>query len=315
MESSSANQIHVSPQFCNAIRSTLPGSVNISGNNFNLEIDLLVKFAYACTSVDNIIEEYPFHTKKWYGKYNSLSWDIVNTVLLSETNFPCLLERVKWDGLEKILENKDDLIKQILEFARTIQNVTPPLQHDDTAYVSLIIVQKVCASPQEFELTKAGIVKKQYDEIGVIVWRDTYEVIKDLGQLHEPSLYENLQWIEALEGYIKDGVRNKIDFWRIYFDENYERELVQTLTERARREFISLPAIRSIMQCLQKINNLPEDESTDDCVICKESYSPGSEPYNMPCSHSFQYDCIKTWLLKNTNCPMCRYKLPPMESK
>ncbi|KAM3285857.1 hypothetical protein P3S67_024656 [Capsicum chacoense] len=181
MESSSASQIHVSPQFYNAIRSTLPGSVNISGNNFNLEIDLLVKFAYGCTSVDNIVEEYPFHTKKWYGKYNSLSWDIVNkkwygkynsvlwdivnTVLLSETNFPCLLERVKWDGLEKILENKDDLIQQILEFSRTTQNVTPSLQHDDTAYVSLIIVQKVCASPQEFELTKIGIVKKQYDEI------------------------------------------------------------------------------------------------------------------------------------------------------
>ncbi|KAM3252389.1 hypothetical protein P3L10_006459 [Capsicum annuum] len=232
------NQIHVSPQFRNAI-STPPGAVNISGNNFNLEINLLVKFAY--TSIDNIIEEYPFHTK-WYGKYNSLSWDIASTVLLSETNLPC-----PWDGLEKILENKDDLIKQILEYARTTQNITPSLQDDDTAYVSLIIVQKVCVSPQEFELTKARIVKKQYDEIGVLVWRDIYEAVKGLGQLHQPSLYEKLQW---LEGYIEDTVRDKTNYWRMYFDENYERELVQTLTEQARRQFMSLPAVRLIMQCL-----------------------------------------------------------------
>jgi len=68
MESStSASQIHVFPQFRNA-RSTLPCAVNISGINFKLEIDLLVKFAYTC--VDNIIEEYSLHTK-WYGNHDS----------------------------------------------------------------------------------------------------------------------------------------------------------------------------------------------------------------------------------------------------
>ena len=46
-------------------------------------------------------------------------------------------------GLEKILESKHDLIKQILEYARTTQNLAPPLQDDDTAYVSLIIVEKL----------------------------------------------------------------------------------------------------------------------------------------------------------------------------
>ena len=311
MESStSASQIHVFPQFRNA-RSTLPCSVNISGNNFNLEIDLLVKFAYTC--VDNIIEEYPFHTK-WYGKYNSLSWDIVDTVLPSETIFHCPLERIKWDGLEKILESKHDLIKQILEYARTTQNLAPPLQDDDTAYVSLIIVEKLYVSPQEFELTKSRIVKNQYDEIGEIVWRVTYKAIKGLGQSHKPSLYEKLQWIEAREGDIKDAVRNTINCWCMHFDENYERELVQTLTEQARREFMSLPAVRSIMQSLQRVQ-LPKNEWIDECMICKESYSPGSEPYSLPCSHSFHYGCIETWLLKNPNCPMCRYKLPPTESK
>ena len=55
MESStSASQIHVFPQFRNA-RSTLPCAVNISGINFNLEIDLLVKFAYTCVDFGNYL--------------------------------------------------------------------------------------------------------------------------------------------------------------------------------------------------------------------------------------------------------------------
>ncbi|KAF3653986.1 hypothetical protein FXO38_15361 [Capsicum annuum] len=193
-------------------------------------------------------------------------------------------------------------------------NLAPPLQDDDTAYVSLIIVEKLYVSPQEFELTKSRIVKNQYDENGEIVWRVTYKAIKGLGQSHEPSLYEKLQWIEAREGDIKDAVRNTINCWCMHFDENYERELVQTLTEQAGREFMSLPAVRSIMQSLQRVH-LPENEWTDECVINKESYSPGSEPYSLPCSHSFHYGCYETWLLKNPNCPMCRYKLPPTESK
>ena len=66
------------------------------------------------------------------------------------------------------------------------------MQDDDTAYVSLIIVEKLYVSPQEFELTKSRIVKNQYDEIGEIVWRVTYKAIKGLGQSHKPSLYEKL---------------------------------------------------------------------------------------------------------------------------
>ena len=235
-------------------------------------------------------------------------------MLPSETIFHFPLERIKWDGLEKILESKHNLIKQIFEYARTTQNLAPPLQDDDTAYVSLIMVEKLYVSPQEFELTKSRIVKNQYDEIGEIVWRVTYKAIKGLGQSHKPSLYEKLQWIEAREGDIKDAVRNTINCWCMHFDENYERELVQTLTEQARREFMSLPAVRSIMQSLQRVQ-LPENEWTDECLISKERYSPGSKPYSLPCSHSSHYGCIETLLLKNPNCPMCRYKLPPTESK
>ncbi|CAN4083272.1 unnamed protein product [Withania somnifera] len=305
MESFFASEIHVCPHFCNATRRSLPGPTNISGNNFNLDINLLVKLAYI--SVDNIIEEYPFGTR-WVDKYKSLSWDIADKVLLPETNLPYPLENVKWDPTEKILENKDDLIKQILKFVRLVQNVTPPLQDDDTIYMSLVIVKKVYVSSQDFELIKARILAKEYEHNAQILWANVYDEIKGLG--HESSLYEELQ---SLEGYIENIVRVTV-YSRIYFDENYERQLTRSLIEEARKVFRSLPAVRSRMQFLQRIH-LPPNDMTDECSICMERYLPDSEAYNMPCNHSFHVGCIETWLLKNPSCPMCRYKLPPSESK
>ncbi|KAM3382133.1 hypothetical protein P3S68_007706 [Capsicum galapagoense] len=304
--SSNVSEIHVFPTFCNAIRSTLHVAASSTGNNFNFDINLLAKHSY--TSGGNTIEEYHIGTR-WGDKYKSLTWDTVDTFLLSETDFPYPLERVKWDPTQKILEKKDDLIKQILEFARMAQNVTPPFQDDDTVHMSLVIVKKVYVSPQEFEDTKIKIVAKQYDYIAQILLGQICHVINELGQ-HGSSLYEQLQW---LEGCIENNVR-EIAFWSTYYDENYERKLIQDLIEHARKEFKSLPTVRSIMQSLQRVN-IPENESTNECSICIGSYMPGSESYSMPCSHNFHLDCIETWLLKNPSCPMCRYMLPPSEPK
>ncbi|KAK4368044.1 hypothetical protein RND71_011836 [Anisodus tanguticus] len=285
------------------LKESLPAP-SMSGNNLNLEINLLVKHSYS--SGEDIIEEYNFGTK-WAGKYKSLSWDIIDRVL-SRTDFPYALERVKWNPTNKILDNKDELIEHIIEFAHTVQNVTPPFQDDDTVYVSLIFLKQVIVSPQEFELTIARIVAQQNENRAQFLWGKVYDKIKGLG--HESSLYEEFQWLER---YIEESVRETA-YWGMYFDENCERELLQSLIEQARREFRSLSAIRSTMQFLQRVYP-PENELTDVCSICMERYLPGSKAYSMPCSHSFHFGCIETWLLRNPSCPMCRYKLPPTESK
>ncbi|KAK4716076.1 hypothetical protein R3W88_014414 [Solanum pinnatisectum] len=75
---------------------------------------------------------------------------------------------------------------------------------------------------------------------------------------------------------------------------------------------MSLPAVRSIMQYLQKVDFI-ENELTEKCSICMSRYLPGSKAYNMPCKHSFHSGCIETWLLKTPSCPICRCKLPPTE--
>lgn len=145
MESPTTSEICVFPQIYNAIRN--PSGTAISSNNFNLKMDILVKYSYACD--DNVVEECHFRTR-WTYKYKSLSSDIVNRQL-SAYDFPYPLKKVKWDGVDKILKNKDELIQKILEFAHTVQNVTPPFQDEDTVFVSVIFVKHVFVSLQEFK--------------------------------------------------------------------------------------------------------------------------------------------------------------------
>jgi len=94
MEPFIAREICVFPKICNAIRS--PPSPPVSGNNFNLEIDILAKHAYTCG--DNNVEDCQFGTRLKY-KYKSLSWDIVDIELLVYY-FSYPLETFKLDGVD-----------------------------------------------------------------------------------------------------------------------------------------------------------------------------------------------------------------------
>lgn len=302
MEPLTTSEIYVSPLFDNIIRN-IPASAT-SGHNFNLDINLFAMHTYTCD--ENIIEEFNFGTR-CACKYESLSEETINRLLLG-TDFPYSIEGIKWDLTDKILENKDDLIKHILEFARRVENATPPFKDDDTVYIKLFFVKPVSVSPQEFELTKARILAKERECWAEILWEEVYDKIKRLGQ--GSSLYEEFQWIEY---YVEELVIRGTSKWRNRcFDENYERELIVSLIEKARREFKSLPAVRSIIRFLQKVNVPNGHDLTEICSICMERYLPNSEVYSMPCRHTFHFDCIETWLLKNPSCPMCRYKLPPI---
>ncbi|KAH0669239.1 hypothetical protein KY285_023401 [Solanum tuberosum] len=196
-------------------------------------------------------------------------------------------EKVKWDGIDKILESKDDLIQQVLEFVRTLENFRPPLEDDDTIRVNLIFVKKVFVPPEEFELTKMNIIFNYYENIAAIIWNKVCDKIKGyLGQ-DSSSLYEEFQ---CLKDFMETIVRETTNS-RTYFNEDCERALIDSLVEVAKREFMSLPAVRSIMQYLHKVDFI-ENELTEDCSICMSKYLPGSEAYNMPCNHSFHSGCI-----------------------
>ncbi|KAG5605092.1 hypothetical protein H5410_026584 [Solanum commersonii] len=300
----------------------------------------------------------------------SLSWDIFDKDI-SAFDFPYPLENFKWDGADKILESKDDLIQRILEFVltlenvtppfqdddnicnakrgpagssisgnnfsleinliakhaytcgdniieeyhfnarvfvRTLENFTPPYQDDDTICVNLIFVKKIFVPPEEFALTIMNIIFNYYENIAAIFWNKVCDKIKGYLGEDSSSLYEEFQCLkDFVETIVKETTK-----WRTYFNEDCEMVLIDSLVEVARREFISLPAVRSIMHYLQKVDFI-ENELTEECSICMSSYLPGSEAYNMPCNHSFHSGCTETWLLKTPSCLMCRFKLSPTE--
>ncbi|CDW83467.1 pinus taeda anonymous locus 2_4925_01 genomic sequence [Stylonychia lemnae] len=57
--------------------------------------------------------------------------------------------------------------------------------------------------------------------------------------------------------------------------------------------------------------NIQNDEESDlTCAICLDEFQQGQEVVPLPCkNHSFHLDCIETWLKKNSNCPVCRFKV------
>ena len=53
------------------------------------------------------------------------------------------------------------------------------------------------------------------------------------------------------------------------------------------------------------IHNVKKIDRKQMCAICIDSYN--SDPVvKLPCKHSFHDKCIKPWIEKNNNCPLCR---------
>ena len=66
------------------------------------------------------------------------------------------------------------------------------------------------------------------------------------------------------------------------------------------------------------LNNLPETQIEDvskldaekrNCTICLEDFKNKDKALILPCIHLFHKNCIKNWLKKQNNCPICKFKL------
>jgi len=73
------------------------------------------------------------------------------------------------------------------------------------------------------------------------------------------------------------------------------------------------PTSASALETLPKIKITAQDleESQNcHCTVCIEDFVLGEEALRLPCGHLFHEHCIKTWLQKHSQCPVCRYELP-----
>ncbi|KAI9126710.1 hypothetical protein K1719_002306 [Acacia pycnantha] len=78
------------------------------------------------------------------------------------------------------------------------------------------------------------------------------------------------------------------------------------------------PAIETFMSknqaCKLKGVQLQEDEGlSDNCSICLKDLRV--DAVQMPCSHFFHGNCIVNWLLKKSNCPLCRFEIASSQNR
>lgn len=55
-------------------------------------------------------------------------------------------------------------------------------------------------------------------------------------------------------------------------------------------------------------------EAAGECAICLGDVDAGGAVARLPCAarHAFHGDCVRSWLKKNTHCPLCRVDLLPI---
>ena len=52
-----------------------------------------------------------------------------------------------------------------------------------------------------------------------------------------------------------------------------------------------------------------ENETLEGCPICYTDYEPGHKINHLKCNHAFHVDCLKLWVEKSRNCPVCKAEI------
>ena len=58
-----------------------------------------------------------------------------------------------------------------------------------------------------------------------------------------------------------------------------------------------------------KIEKNKLNEENKRCIICYEDFQDNNNVIFLPCFHIFHSICIKTWLNKKDNCPLCKLNI------
>ncbi|XP_059285972.1 E3 ubiquitin-protein ligase RING1-like [Lycium ferocissimum] len=57
-----------------------------------------------------------------------------------------------------------------------------------------------------------------------------------------------------------------------------------------------------------------DKESADICAICQAKFEHEETIGTLQCGHEYHTHCIKQWLMRKKNCPMCRASVLPFTS-
>lgn len=97
---------------------------------------------------------------------------------------------------------------------------------------------------------------------------------------------------------------NFIRLNRFLFDPNFLHQLLQQLYNPNRgvdeQELTKLEKFK-----YTKPKDVKEGEE-DKCTICISEFTEGEELRKLPCKHIFHPQCVDTWLVQNSHCPVCK---------
>ena len=119
-------------------------------------------------------------------------------------------------------------------------------------------------------------------------------------------------------------INNRINYNRNYNNRNNINNRLNNnrrnynVNNNQRSSFISRINNRNNLQQNHKIKEFPEiviedvsklEEGNRSCVICFEDFKSGEKVMVLPCIHFFHNPCIKEWIKKKNNCPICKFEL------
>ncbi|XP_027769374.1 RING-H2 finger protein ATL47-like [Solanum pennellii] len=142
------------------------------------------------------------------------------------------------------------------------------------------------------------------DEITIINVSSRDLVERALRQQHVP-------------GYINGGSspNSSDDFDDELLFDDQESELYddqEASTKEKEDDAILLGYFRTrIFRAADGVNNPTETEET--CAICQAEFEHEESIGTLGCGHEYHTGCIKQWLLRKKECPMCRASVLPLK--
>ncbi|XP_038978489.1 E3 ubiquitin-protein ligase RZF1-like [Phoenix dactylifera] len=101
-------------------------------------------------------------------------------------------------------------------------------------------------------------------------------------------------------------------------NQSYLRRLIRQLTAGEGRSLpLPLPVRGPSPAPQASIDALPSVQISNPsllCAVCKDEFPLHSNARQLPCSHLYHSDCIVPWLSLHNSCPVCRFRLPSVDS-
>lgn len=211
--------------------------------------------------------------------------------LISDMNIES--QRYHWrQGMQQqqqpwtVLENVDDLIKHIVDFARPI--VSEVMNNTDSKImkgIRLSIRKEITLPHSEFEKLEKARKEREREQRNL-------------------DAIENMLSMEAMSGQTLPRC-----CWEEEVEEPFLERALMASREQAERLF--KPVVRATESSIKKLEDvIVGDRERGPCPVCLENFTVGSHVTRMPCSHMFHRTCILSWLNKSHVCPLCRFQLP-----